>query len=156
MRYSLTQVVDELSRLDPALIILVDGIYAPAKAEPNDVDLLLISTHFNELSLRQYLGRVCPVEAVSVDLYVEPQVPRTLLDYFTAMRHGIPRGSFCRDAVLQQAKRVGHGCDPPRRREDPRKPVLGALGKERRAPKRRFPLRQGRCRMWTWSSASTP
>jgi hypothetical protein len=89
---ALREVVDQLWRLDPTLTIFVDGSYVTAKAEPNDVDLLVISTRYNELSVRQYLDRVCPVEAVSVHLYVEPQVPSPLLDFFTTTRRGTAKG----------------------------------------------------------------
>jgi Family of unknown function (DUF6932) len=39
-------VVDQLWRLDPTLVILVDGSYVTAKAEPNDIDLLIITTTY--------------------------------------------------------------------------------------------------------------
>jgi hypothetical protein len=48
---SLTVVVDQLWRLDPHLVILVDGSYVTGKAEPNDCDLLIITATYNELSL---------------------------------------------------------------------------------------------------------
>jgi hypothetical protein len=89
---ALTQVVDWLWRLDPTLTIFVDGSYATGKAEPNDVDLLIISMRYNELSVQQYLDRVCPVEAVSVHIYVEPQLPSPLLDFFTTTRRGTAKG----------------------------------------------------------------
>jgi hypothetical protein len=38
-----TAVADHLWRLDPTLTILVDGRYVTAKAEPNDIDLLIIT-----------------------------------------------------------------------------------------------------------------
>lgn len=40
---SLAQVVDQLWRLDPTLIILVDGSFVTGKAEPNAIDLLIIT-----------------------------------------------------------------------------------------------------------------
>jgi hypothetical protein len=40
---SLSVVVNQLWRLDPTLVILVDGSYVTAKAEPNDIDLLIIT-----------------------------------------------------------------------------------------------------------------
>lgn len=89
---SLAQVVDHLWRLDPSFSILVDGSYVTTKAEPNDIDLLIITRRYNELSLRQYLDRVCPVEAVSIHAYVEPHVPCALLDFFTRTRRGTAKG----------------------------------------------------------------
>jgi Family of unknown function (DUF6932) len=89
---SLTQVVEQLWKLDPTLTILVDGSYVTGKAEPNDIDLLIITMRYNELSLQQYLDRVCPVEAVSMHLYVEPQLPSALLDFFTTTRLGTAKG----------------------------------------------------------------
>jgi hypothetical protein len=70
----------------------VDGSYVTGKAEPNDIDLLLISVRYNELSVQQYLDRVCPVEAVSAHLYVEPQLPSPMLDFFTTTRRGTAKG----------------------------------------------------------------
>src|SRR5579885_1028905 len=89
---SVTQVVDQLWRLDPTLTIFVDGSYVTGKAEPNDIDLLIITMRYNELLLQQYLDRVCPVEAVSVHIYVEPQLPSALLDFFTTTRLGVTKG----------------------------------------------------------------
>ena len=89
---SLAQVVEQLWRLDPALTIFVDGSYVTEKAEPNDIDLLIITTRYNELSLRRYLDQVCPVEAVSVHIYAEPHVPSALLDFFTTTRLGTAKG----------------------------------------------------------------
>ena len=67
---ALKVVVERLWQLDSTLTILVDGSYATVKAEPNDVDLLLISARYNELSVQQYLDQVCPVEAISMHFYV--------------------------------------------------------------------------------------
>jgi hypothetical protein len=52
---ALKVVAERLWQLDSTLTILVDGSYATVKAEPNDVDLLLISARYNELSVQQYL-----------------------------------------------------------------------------------------------------
>ncbi len=89
---ALTQVIEQLLRLDPTLTIFVDGSYVTAKAEPNDIDLLIITMRYNELSLQQYLDQVCPVEAVSVHIYVEPQLPSAMLDFFTTTRLGTAKG----------------------------------------------------------------
>ena len=89
---SLTRVVEQLWQLDPTLTIFVDGSYVTGKAEPNDIDLLIITTRYNELSLQQHLDHVCPVEAVSTHIYVEPQIPSALLDFFTTTRLGTPKG----------------------------------------------------------------
>lgn len=89
---SLVQVVNQLWRLDPTLIIFVDGSYVTEKAEPNDIDLLIITMRYNELSLQQYLDRVCPVEAVSVHIYVEPLLPNAMLVFFTMTRLGTIKG----------------------------------------------------------------
>lgn len=89
---SLRVVVEQLWMLDPTLVILVDGSYVTAKAEPNDIDLLIITATYNELSLQQYLDQACRVEAVSVHLYAEPQLPTALLTFFTTTRLGRPKG----------------------------------------------------------------
>jgi hypothetical protein len=89
---SLRVVIEQLWTLDAALVVLVDGSYVTAKAEPNDIDLLIISATYNELSLQQHLDQVCPVEAVSVHLYAEPQLPSALLTFFTTSRLGRPKG----------------------------------------------------------------
>ena len=89
---ALTRVVEQLWQLDFTLTILVDGSYVTGKAEPNDIDLLIITRRYNELSLRRYLEHACPVEAVSVHLYVEPRMPSALLDFFTTTRIGTPKG----------------------------------------------------------------
>jgi len=89
---SLRVVVEQLWRLDPTLVILVDGSYVTAKAEPNDIDLLLITPTYTELAIQQYLDQVCPVEAVSIHLYAEPQLPSALLTFFTTSRLGRPKG----------------------------------------------------------------
>jgi hypothetical protein len=89
---SLRVVVDQLWQLDPTLVILVDGSYVTAKAEPNDIDLLLITATYTELAIQQYVDQACPVEAVSVHLYAEPQLPSALLTFFTTTRLGRPKG----------------------------------------------------------------
>jgi hypothetical protein len=83
---------EELVRLDPSLVILVDGSYVTRKAEPNDVDLLIISAHYTERKLIAFLDQVCPVEAVSLDVNVEPQIPNRILDLFTTARSGQEKG----------------------------------------------------------------
>ena len=87
-----TQVVEQLWQLDPTLTIFVDGSYVTGKAEPNDIDLLIITTRYNELSLQRYLDQVCPVEAVSAHIYAEPRIPSALLDFFTTTRLGTAKG----------------------------------------------------------------
>lgn len=89
---SLAQVVGWLWRLDPTLTIFMDGSFVTGKAEPNDIDLLIITSRYNELSLQRYLDQVCPAEAVSVHMYVEPQLPSALLDFFTTTRLGTAKG----------------------------------------------------------------
>lgn len=89
---ALSEVVEQLWRLDPTLTILVDGSFVTNKAEPNDVDLLLITTRYNELTLQQYLAQVCPVEAVSIHLYAEPHLPSAMLDFFTTTQRGTAKG----------------------------------------------------------------
>lgn len=89
---SLVQIADQLWQLDPGFTIFIDGSYVTGKADPNDIDLLIISARYNELSLRQYLDRVCPVEATSVHIYAEPQLPTPLLDFFTTTRRGTAKG----------------------------------------------------------------
>ncbi len=89
---ALKVVAERLWQLDSTLTILVDGSYATVKAEPNDVDLLLISARYNELSVQQYLDQVCPVEAISMHFYVEPKLPSPLLDLFTTTRRGTAKG----------------------------------------------------------------
>lgn len=89
---SLTQVVEQLWQLDPTLTIFVDGSYGTGKAEPNDIDLLIITTRYNELSLQRYLDHVCPVEAISAHIYAELRILCALLDFFTTTRLGTPKG----------------------------------------------------------------
>ncbi|HKS70933.1 MAG TPA: hypothetical protein VJQ45_10955 [Ktedonobacterales bacterium] len=89
---SVRRAVEELFRLDPLLVILVDGSYVTRKAEPNDVDILIISTRYTEPKLIAYLDQVCPVEAVSLDINVEPQIPNRLLDLFTLTHTGQAKG----------------------------------------------------------------
>ena len=89
---SLTQVVNQVWRLDPDLLILVDGSYVTGKSDPNDIDLLIITAKYNELSLQQHLNQACPVEATSVHLYAEPRLPSALLTFFTTTRLGREKG----------------------------------------------------------------
>jgi len=64
--------VKELQNLDPSFVIYVDGSYVTSKAAPNDVDLLVMTDRFLETEVQQYLDQACPVEAVSLDVNVEP------------------------------------------------------------------------------------
>ncbi len=89
---SLVQVLNQLWGLDSTFTIFVDGSYVTGKAEPNDIDLLIITMRYNELSLQQYLDRVCPVEAVSMHIYAEPRLPNAMLDFFTTTRLGTAKG----------------------------------------------------------------
>ncbi|HEY7975890.1 MAG TPA: hypothetical protein VID72_11135, partial [Ktedonobacterales bacterium] len=77
---SLRRAVTELRALDAALLIYMDGSYATGKPEPNDVDLLLITARYSERQLITYLDRVCPVEAVSLDINVEPLIPNRIFE----------------------------------------------------------------------------
>lgn len=89
---SLKQAIELLRTLDPALVIFVDGSYVTAKAEPNDVDMLIVSGRFTERHLIAYLDQVCPVEAVSLDINVEPLMSNRIIDLFTVTRTGRAKG----------------------------------------------------------------
>lgn len=80
-----------LRQLDPTLVIYVDGSDITNKAEPNDVDLLIIGP-ISQLDLITYLDQHCPVEAVSLDVNVEPTTPNPLFDLFVATRRGTAKG----------------------------------------------------------------
>jgi len=89
---SLRQAVIALRALDPAIMIYVDGGYITSKAEPNDVDLLIITNRFSTLAIVTYLDQVCPVEAVSLDINVEQGIPNVVFDVFTTTRRGQDKG----------------------------------------------------------------
>jgi predicted nucleotidyltransferase len=89
---SVQRAVEELRKLDPSLVIYVDGSYVTSKAEPNDVDVLIISTRFSARNLIRYLDQVCPVEAVSLDITVEQSLPSVVFDLFTETRRGLSKG----------------------------------------------------------------
>ena len=89
---SLQRAVEELRRLDPSLVIFVDGSYVTQKAEPNDVDLLIVTTQLSARRILNYLDQVCPVEAVSLDITVEPVLPNVVFDLFTETRRGHSKG----------------------------------------------------------------
>ncbi len=89
---SLQRVVEEVQRLDPTITIYVDGSYVTRKAEPNDVDLLLVTLTFTEEEIKRYLAQVCPVELVSLDITVESQLPSVIFDLFTESRRGQQKG----------------------------------------------------------------
>ncbi|HLY31212.1 MAG TPA: hypothetical protein VKQ36_09285 [Ktedonobacterales bacterium] len=89
---SVQHAVEELYKLDPTLVIFVDGSYVTKKAEPNDVDLLIISPTYSVLALVTYLDRICPVEAVSLDGNVESSLPSVIFDLFTETRRGQSKG----------------------------------------------------------------
>ena len=89
---SLQRAVEELRKLDPSLVIFVDGSYVTQKAEPNDVDLLIVTTRFSARRIIGYLDQVCPVEAVSLDITVEPALPSIVFDLLTETRRGRRKG----------------------------------------------------------------
>ena len=89
---SLQRAVEELRKLDPSLVIFVDGSYVTQKAEPNDVDLLVVTTRFSARRIIGYLDQVCPVEAVSLDITVEPALPSIVFDLLTETRRGRRKG----------------------------------------------------------------
>mgnify|MGYP001265018983 CR=1 FL=1 len=89
---SLQRAVETLWALDPAFVIYVDGSYVTSKAEPNDVDLLIKTDRYLETELQQYLDQVCPVEAVSLDVNVEPTTSDYLLDFLTTDDYGRAKG----------------------------------------------------------------
>jgi hypothetical protein len=91
---SLQRVVVALRTLDPGIIILIDGSYITSKAEPNDVDLLIVSAQHTTQDILEYLEHVCPVEAVSLGIYVEPSIPNMVFDFFTTTRKGQAKGSI--------------------------------------------------------------
>jgi len=89
---SLQRAVEELRKLDPSLVIYVDGSYMTSKAEPNDVDLLIKTDRYLETELQQHLHQVCPVEAVSLDINVEPTTSPYLLDFLMTDDYGRAKG----------------------------------------------------------------
>lgn len=93
---SLKRVVEELRKLDPSLVIFVDGSYVTSyvtqKAEPNDVDLLIVTTRFSARRIIGYLDQICPVKVVSMDITVEPALPNVVFDLFTETRRGRRKG----------------------------------------------------------------
>lgn len=89
---SLRRAIAELQALDTSLLIFVDGSFATAKAEPNDVDLLIVTPDHTERKLTAYLEQVCPVEAVSLDVNVEPDIANRIFDLFTMTRTGRAKG----------------------------------------------------------------
>ena len=89
---SLQRAVEELRKLDPSLVIFVDASYVTQKAEPNDVDLLIVTTRFSARRIIGYLDQVCPVEAVSLDITVEPALPSIVFDLLTETRRGRRKG----------------------------------------------------------------
>ena len=89
---SLQRVVEELHNADASLVIYLDGNYITRTAEPNDLDLLIISGQSSARDLVQLLDQVCPVEAVSVDITVESSMPNVVFDLFTETRRGQAKG----------------------------------------------------------------
>ena len=89
---SLQRAIAELRALDVGLLIYVDGSYVTAKANPNDVDILIITARYSERKLIAYLDQACPVEAVSLDINVEPQIPNRIFELFTRTRIGKDKG----------------------------------------------------------------
>lgn len=89
---SLQCAVDELRQFDQTLTIYIDGSYITSKLEPNDVDLLIITAQHDTQTILAYLDQVCPVEAVSLGVYVEPQAPNFMLNFFTTTRAGQAKG----------------------------------------------------------------
>lgn len=89
---SLRRVVEELRMLDASLLIFIDGSYVTSKAEPNDVDILLVTTQISTRTIILHLDQVCPVEAVSLDITAEPTLPSGVFDLFTKTRRGIEKG----------------------------------------------------------------
>jgi hypothetical protein len=89
---SLRRVVEELRKLDPSFDIYVDGSYVTSKAEPNDVDLLVKTDRYLETEVQWRLEQVCPVEAVSLDINVEPTTSDYLLDFLTTDDFGREKG----------------------------------------------------------------
>ncbi len=89
---SLQRAVIELRKLEPTLVIFVDGSYITNKAEPNDVDLLIKIDRFLETEIIDYLEQACPVEAVSLDINVEPTTQTYLFDLFTTDDLGRAKG----------------------------------------------------------------
>jgi hypothetical protein len=89
---SLGRAVEELWKLDSSFDIYVDGSYITCKAEPNDVDLLVKTDQYLETEVQWHLERVCPVEAVSLDINVEPTTSDYLLDFMTTDDYGRAKG----------------------------------------------------------------
>ncbi len=89
---SLRRVVTELRALDSSMLIYVDGSFVTNKREPNDVDILIITSQYDTLALLKYLELTCPVEMVSIGLYVEPSSHNVMLDFFTTTRLGQAKG----------------------------------------------------------------
>jgi Family of unknown function (DUF6932) len=89
---SLQRVAEELQKLDPSLIIFINGSYVTHKAEPNDVDMLIVTMRFSARRIINHLDQVCPVEVVSIDITVEPSLPSVVFDLFTETRRGRHKG----------------------------------------------------------------
>ena len=89
---SLRRVIAALRTLDTTIMIFIDGSYVTSKAEPNDIDLLLITSHHTEPAVRRHLDQVCPVEAVSCAVYVEAALPNRIFILYTKTRAGTAKG----------------------------------------------------------------
>ena len=89
---SLQQVVVALRTLDIRIKIYIDGSYITNKAEPNDIDLLLVTPHHTEPAIWRYLNHICPVEAVSCGIYVEASFPNRVFALYTMTRAGVAKG----------------------------------------------------------------
>jgi len=89
---SLQRVIEALRLLDTTIMIYIDGSYVTFKNEPNDVDLLLVTPYHTKRRILIYLDQFCPVEAVSVSVYIAPQVPDVIFRLFTTTRTGKAKG----------------------------------------------------------------
>jgi hypothetical protein len=101
---SLRRVAEELRKLDPLLVIYIDGSYITSKDEPNDVDLLAVTAHHSTRALVNHLNRVCPVEAVSLDINAEPAMPNPIFDLFTETRTGKRQGILDAIAAYERSR----------------------------------------------------
>lgn len=108
---SLQRAVLELRALDASLTIYVDGSYVTDKLDPGDVDLLVVTARFSARTLVQHLDQVCPVEAVSLDVHVEPTMPNILFDLFTTTRAGQDKGIH--RAHLEKGTTLMRDTQPP-------------------------------------------
>jgi hypothetical protein len=89
--------MQQVKILAPDLILYIDGSYTTSKPDPNDIDLLFLTSTMTENQIIAFFHRECPISAAYFDIHADPIGRTYLVRFFSATRSLQPKGIIILD-----------------------------------------------------------